>query len=145
MSSPATYEDVNLILRLFEERREEKMRHARDWFSKNFKVRTMEEFTKLCPPGYDTNTYFRMVTTYWEMVASFVTAGVLNEELLFQSGLELLLVWERIRDIVPDMRRTFKNQGQYRNLETVAGHFAEMLDRNGGPGAYEAFSKRHRG
>jgi hypothetical protein len=145
MSSPATYDDVNLILRLFELRREEKMRHARDWFAKSFKVRNMDEFTKLCPPGYDTNTYFRMVTTYWEMVASFVTSGVLNEELLFQSALELLFVWERIRDVVPEMRRVFKNGAQYRNLETVAGHFAELLDRNGGPEAYEAFSKRVRG
>jgi len=145
MPSPATYDDVNLILRLFELRREDKMRHARDWFAKSFKVRTMEEFTKLCPPGYDTNTYFRMVTTYWEMVASFITAGVLNEELFFQSGLELLFVWERIRDLVPEMRKTFKNDAQYKNLETVAGQFAGMLQKNGGPEAYNAFSARVRG
>jgi hypothetical protein len=145
MSSPATYDDVNLILRLYELRREEKMRHARDWFAKSFRARNLEELTKLCPPGYDTNTYFRMVTSYWEMVASFVTAGVLNEELLFQSGLELLFVWERIRELVPQLRETYKNEAQFRNLEQVAVRFAEMLRRNGGPDAYMAFSQRVRG
>ncbi|HYZ84329.1 MAG TPA: hypothetical protein VE621_07995 [Bryobacteraceae bacterium] len=145
MSSPATYEDVNLIVRLYELRREEKLRTARDWFSKSFKVKSMEEFGKVCPPGYDTNTYFRMVTSYWEMVASFVTSGVLNEELLFQSGLELLFVWERIKDLVPEMRAIYRNQGQYKNLEIVAERFSEMLNRNGGPEAYRAFSARVRG
>jgi hypothetical protein len=145
MSSPATHDDVNLILRLYELRREEKMRQARDWFAKSFRARNLEELAKLCPPGYDTNTYFRMVTSYWEMVASFVTAGVLNEELLFQSGLELLFVWERIRELVPHLRESYKNEGQFRNLEQVAVRFAEMLRQNGGPDAYMAFSQRVRG
>ena len=83
MSNSATHEDVNTICRLYEMRREEKMRTARDWFAKSFKVKNMDEFSRLCPPGYDTNAYFRMVVTYWEMVASFIACGVLNEELFF--------------------------------------------------------------
>ena len=39
----ATYDDVNLILKLYEIRREEKMRAARSWFGANFKVKTMED------------------------------------------------------------------------------------------------------
>ena len=46
-----TYDDVNLILRLYDMRREEKMREARDWFAKNFKPKTMEDFAKLAAPG----------------------------------------------------------------------------------------------
>ena len=48
---PATYEDANLLLRLYELRREERLRNARDWFMKNFRASTMEEFQKLCPLG----------------------------------------------------------------------------------------------
>lgn len=144
MSNPATYDDVNLILRLYEMRREEKLRQARDWFAKSFKVRNMEEFNKLCPPSYDTNAYFRMVVSYWEMVASFITAGVLNEELFFQSGMELLFCWERVRDLIPEARVVNKNPNSYRNLETVANRLIQHLEKNS-PGSYAAFSTRVRG
>ncbi|MEO8129879.1 MAG: hypothetical protein ABI822_22445 [Bryobacteraceae bacterium] len=144
MANAATYDDVNLILRLYEMRREEKLRQARDWFSKNFKVKSLEEFNKLCPPGSDTNAYYRMVTTYWEMVASFITGGVLSEELFFQSGMELLFCWERVRDVLPEARVAFQNGGLLRNLETVATRFIQYLEKNN-PGAYAAFSARVRG
>jgi hypothetical protein len=144
MAHTATYDDVNLILRLYEMRREEKLRQARDWFSKSFKVKSMEEFNKLCPPTFDTNAYFRMVISYWEMVASFITAGVLNEELFFQSGMEMLFCWERVRDLVPEARVQFKNENLYKNLETVATHLIQHLEKNS-PGSYDAFSTRVRG
>ena len=144
MANTATYEDVNLILRLYEMRREEKLRQARDWFSKSFKVKSMEDFDKLCPPAYDTNAYYRMVVTYWEMVASFITGGVLNDELFFQSGMELMFCWERLRDILPAARERHKNPNLYKNLETVANRFIQYLEKNN-PGAYEAFSTRVRG
>jgi hypothetical protein len=144
MATAATYDDVNLILRLYEMRREEKLRQARDWFAKSFKVKSMDEFNKLCPPSYDTNAYFRMVVTYWEMVASFITAGVLNEELFFQSGTELLFCWERIRDLVPEARVQSKNENLYNNLEKVANRLIQHLEKNS-PGSPQAFSARVRG
>ena len=49
-----------------------------------------------------------MVTTYWEMVASFLTSGVLNAELFYQSGRELLFVWERVRDIAAGVREKYQ-------------------------------------
>ena len=144
MTKAATYDDVQLILRLYEMRREEKMRTARAWFSGKFKARTLDEMLKLCPPGSEESAYYRMVVTYWEMVASFVTAGVLNQDLFLQSGLELLVVWEKIRDIVPEVRASFKNPGAVKNLETVAQAAIEHLNKIG-PEAYAAFSARVRG
>jgi hypothetical protein len=94
MDTQATYDDVKLIMRLYEMRRDEKLREARQWFAK-FNARTWAEKVELCPPGSEPDAYFRMVTTYWEMVASFITSGVLHQELFLQSGQELLFVWER--------------------------------------------------
>ena len=51
----ATYDDVNLILRLYDMRREEKLRAARAWFVTNFKPKNMEEMDKLAGPGTDGN------------------------------------------------------------------------------------------
>ena len=80
MSPCATYEDVSLILRLYEIRRDERLRDARRWFGKEFKPKTLKEFDKLCPPGSVENESFRMVVSYWDMAASFITTGVLQKD-----------------------------------------------------------------
>src|SRR5712692_6332342 len=136
-----TYDDVNLILRLYEARREDKMRTAREWFAQSFKFHTIEDFNRGCPPGSSMNAYARMVTSYWEMVASFVTSGVLNQELFFQSGGELLFVWVRVRDLIPHLREAYKNPNNFQNLETVAKAFIEWMDARA-PEAFAAFAAR---
>jgi hypothetical protein len=117
---PATYEDANLLLRLYELRREERMRKARAWFSKNFRASTLDEFQKLCPAGSEENASYRMVVSYWEMVSSFVTCGILHRELVMLNCSELRLVWERVSPIAPAVRQTFENQNLFKNLESVA-------------------------
>ena len=71
----ATYDDANLLIRLYDLRREEKLREARAWFTANFKPNSMADIQQLCPPGSENNARMRMVASYWDMAASFVTAG----------------------------------------------------------------------
>ena len=145
MQSKPTYDDATLVLKLYDMRREERLRKARAWFAANFKgVTSIEQFQKVCAPGTDENASFRMTTTYWEMAASFVTAGVLNEALFYESGRELLLVWERVRDYVAAFRAANKDQTYLRNLETVGQAFATRY-RTSSPEGYEGFVKRVRG
>jgi hypothetical protein len=145
MQARPTYDDANLILKLYDMRREDRLRKARAWFTASFKgVTTIEQFQKVCATGTDENAYFRMVTTYWDMVASFVTSGVLNEALLFESGRELLLVWERAQDYVSAYRQANNDHLYLRNLEAVGVAFASRY-RTASPGGYEAFAKRVRG
>lgn len=144
MQARATYDDAQLIVKLYEIRREERMRRARAWFSSSFRARSLDEMAALCPPGSDENTSYRMVTSYWEMVSSFVSTGVLNQELFFQSGRELLVVWERMRDIVPALREQNSDSLAFSNLESVAREYIAYLERRS-PGTYAAFSSRNRG
>lgn len=145
MQPRPTYDDANLILRLYDMRREERLRKARAWFTAGFKgVTTVEQFQKVCPAGTDENASFRMVSTYWEMVASFVTSGVLDEALLYESGRELLVVWERARDYVAAFRTANRDPTYLRNLETVGNSFANRY-RTASPDGYEAFVRRVRG
>ena len=137
----ATFDDVNLILRLYEMRRDDRMREARNWFNGNFKVRTLEEWAALCAPGTEANASYRMVTSYWEMVASFITSGVLNPELFYQSGRELLFCYARVRHVLPALREKLGNPGEMKNLETVAQGFIAWWNQQS-PGAYDAFCKR---
>jgi hypothetical protein len=137
----ATFDDVNLILRLYEMRRDDRMREARAWFAGNFKARTFEEFTALCPPGSEANASYRMVTSYWEMVASFITSGVLHHELFYQSGRELLFCYARVRHVLPEVRDKLGNRNELKNLERVAQGFIAWWNEQA-PGAYDAFCKR---
>ena len=138
---PATYEDANLILRLYEERREEKLRKAREWFMGECKPKSLEEWQALCPPGSGMNAYYRMVTTYWEMAASFVAGGVLHPELFIENSLEHLIVWERVKVFVPALRKLNNSPHYLHNLETVAALSKEWLDERG-EGVYESFANR---
>ena len=144
MPTQATYDDANLILRLFELRREEKLRQARDWFAQNFKFTTVEEVMKAAPPGSQENAYMRMVAGYWEMACSFVTSGVLNQELFFQSSGEMLVVWERFREIVPGFRAFTKNPHSFHNMEVVGNAYIKWMEAQG-PEAYPAFQTMVKG
>ena len=141
--TPATYDDVNLILKLYDMRREEQMRAARIWFTGNFKVKNMAEFDRLCPKGSGMNAQARQVITYWDMVASFICAGVLNQELFFHSGRELLFVWTRVQPIVEEWRSLYKDPLWLKNLEIVGSAFADFMRRRGEE-TYEAFVARVR-
>lgn len=143
MTQKPTYDDANLILRLYEMRREERMRKARAWFTANCKVSSYDDLLKLAPGGSDENASFRMVTSYWELVSSFMTNGILNKELFFQSGRELLVVWERVRDLLPSMRDAYKDPSFLKQLETIGNEFAEHF-RKQDAAAYEAFLKRNK-
>jgi hypothetical protein len=140
MANKATYDDANLILRLYELRREETMRKARQWFG-SFTPKNQDEIQKVTTFGTQENAYMRMVLSYWDMAASMVTSGVLNEELFLESGGELLFTWEKVREIVPESRKRMNNPSYLKNLETLAQAAIKRM----GPEAYEAWSAMIRG
>lgn len=141
MSPCATYEDVSLVLRLYELRRDERLREARRWFGKEFKPKTLKEFDKLCPPGTVENESYRMVVSYWDMAASFITTGVLQQDVFFESGREMLLTYERVSAILPAMRERSSDARFLKNLEAVAADYIAWFEKLA-PGAHEAFAER---
>ena len=82
-----------------------------------------------------------MVISYWDMVASFIVTGVLNKELFFQSGRELLVVFERMRVVLPGIREAYQDPSYMTNLERVGLDYAAHLQAQS-PDAYNAFVKR---
>ena len=140
MKNQPTYDDANLILRLYDLRREPKLREARKWLGSIAPIASREQFLKVCPPGSEENAYYRMVTTYWEMAATFVANGILNRELFYRANnMELLVVWEKVKGVAREMREFNKNPLSLRNMEHVAESFIEYLNENA-PGFYETWS-----
>jgi hypothetical protein len=117
------------------------MREARDWFARNFRARTIEEFQALCPQGSDANASYRMFTTYWEMAASLVNHGTLHRELFFESNQELLFLWVRIQELLPRLREMFQNPASLKNVEQLATAFVDWWEARA-PGAYASFAAR---
>ena len=118
---PPTYEDAALVLRLYELRREEKLRAAREWFRAKFFPQSFEEIKAVALGAGIENTHYRMVTGYWDMAASFVAQGVLHPELFFDSSGESLFVWAKLGEFVPQLRQEYQSPRLLANLEKAIG------------------------
>ena len=115
-----TYDDANLLLHLYESRREDKMRQARHWFLFEFQPGAWSDIRKRYFTGEEHDNYLRMVGTYWDMVCVLVKQGVLNKDLFYSTNVEQLAVWEKIKPWVDEARKDRKNPLLYRNLQEIA-------------------------
>src|ERR1022692_4364291 len=95
-----THKQVKLMLQLYEMRREPHMREARDWFFSSFCRASLEDVGKQAPMGSPENASMRMVISYWDMVASIVNRGLIDEEFFFENSGEQWMVWERMKPVV---------------------------------------------
>jgi hypothetical protein len=116
--SEATYEQANLQIRLYELRREPRLREAREWFTDRFHPQTLEDVMAICPPGSKENASMRQVLTYWEMVASMSNRGLLNEDLMFENAGEEWVVFQQVKPVLSGWREMFANPKFLGNLET---------------------------
>ena len=124
-----THEQADLVLRLYELRREPRLREARAWFVGSFDAKTPEEIMKKCPPGTEANTNMRMTIGYWEMAAGFANRGLVDDELFFENAGEGFLVYDRVRDLLPGMRAAYKNPHAFAQLETFGKRMEAWIER----------------
>ncbi len=130
MQQPPDHYDADLLLRLYDLRREEKLRKARDWFTQEFHADSFEDFLKRYPFGTEGNTFYHMVVGYWDMAASLLNRGLIHEELFFENNTELLGVWIRIEHLVPQFREMWKNPLICKNLEQAAEKYEKWLKKS---------------
>ena len=135
-----THEQANLMLKLYDLRREPKLREARDWFAANFHVKSAEDVMRLCPFGSKENTYMRMVAGYWEMAAGIVNRGLIDEDMFFESTGEQWGVYQQLKPIVGDFRKVFSNPGFLANLEEQCKRLEAWREKRA-PGSNEAIRK----
>ena len=136
----ATHEQVNLMLKLYDLRREPKLREARDWYFQNFLVKSAEDVMRIAPFGSQENAYMRMVMSYWDMVAGIANRGLVDEELFFESTGEQWGVWERIKPVVGAFRTMFSNPKFLSNLEEHCKRYETWREKVA-PGSSEAMRK----
>jgi hypothetical protein len=112
------YEKVNLMLRLYDMRREEKLRKARAWFLERYTPSSApEEFMAKYPPGSEENAFIRMTLSYWEMCSGIFNRGLLDEDMYHANSGEAWAVWEKLKFIAPVWRQAFGNPTLFAELE----------------------------
>jgi len=131
-----THDQANLLLRLYEMRREPRMREARDWYFSKFHPTSLEDMNRY-PMTSPESASMRMVISYWGMAASMVNRGLIDEDFFFENTGEQWMVWERIKAFVPAMRERSKNPHQYESLEKHVNSLEAWREKRA-PGTTEA-------
>jgi hypothetical protein len=110
-------EQAGLILKLYELRREEVMRTARDWFFREFNPQSVQEMMTIVmgPHG----GHMRMIPSYWEMAAALVNQGAIDLELFNETNGEHFGVFAKLEPFLDELRATFNNPKFLHNLEKL--------------------------
>ena len=120
-------ESADLILKLYDLRREEKMRTAREWFF-SFNPQSADEYwsTMMNP---EVGPYARMVTSYWDMAATMVVQGAIDADLFNETAGEHIMVFAKIEPILAELRERFQNPNALKNLEKVIMDLPDGAER----------------
>jgi hypothetical protein len=95
-------EEAGLILKLYELRREETMRKARDWYFREFNPQSMADFNTAMLGEH--SGHLRMVVSYWDMAAALVNNGAISLELFNDSNSEHMAIFSKIEPLLSEIR-----------------------------------------
>ena len=111
-------ESADLIMKLYDLRREPTMRDARNWYVVSFFPESAQDIvTTLVSP--ESSAYFRMVTSYWDMAAGFVNRGAIDEDMFHDSAGESIVVFSKVELYIDEVRSIVGNPKMLANLEAL--------------------------
>src|SRR5258708_7140277 len=119
-------EDANLILKLYDLRRESVMRDARNWFF-TFNPTSVQDFMDVMMGEH--SGHYRMVVSYWDMAASMVNHGAIDEALFNASAGEMVFVYAKIAKFLPELRAMFGAPEMLENMETLVRRIPEIDEK----------------
>ena len=109
--------EADLILKLYELRREETMRKARDWYFREFHPQSMDDVTHAMFGEH--SGHLRMVMSYWDMAAALVKHGAISMELFNDTNGEHFAVFAKLEKFVEAMRAQYGPQALVRLEELI--------------------------
>ena len=122
MSKKATTADAELLLKLYDLRREAELRKARNWWLTTFWPESADDFMKIVSAmGTQENNWLRQASGYWSMAASLVLAGTINQELFLQPSFsgEMFFIFGKVKPFLADLRVRTKNPQMFANIEKL--------------------------
>ena len=118
------YESAELILKLYDLRREATMRKARDWFFTFNPTSAADVEKTMMDP--EVGGYLRMVLSYWDMAGALVNHGAIDADMFNETVGEHIGVYTKIEPFIGEMREKWQMPEAFKNLEKV------ILDRPDG-------------
>lgn len=120
-------ESADLLLKLYDLRREKKLRKARNWIF-GFNPTSAEEYwqTMMDP---EVGAYLRMVTSYWDMAASLVNHGAIDAEMFNDTVGEHIMIFAKVQPFLAELREKFQNPNAFKHLEKVIMDRPDGADR----------------
>lgn len=122
MPKKPTAEDAQLILQLYDLRREAEMRKARNWWLVDFWPQTADDFIKVATAlGTQENNWLRQVAGYWDMAAALVLHGTIDSDLFLEGGVsgEMFFLYAKLQPILKDLREKMQSPALFSNVEKV--------------------------
>jgi len=122
MSKKVTATDAQLIMQLYDLRREPEMRKARSWWLGEFWPQNADDVMKVVwAMGTPENNWLRQVGGYWSMAAAFVLQGALSEELFIQPSVsgEMVFVFAKVQPFLKELREKMGDPQMFGNIEKV--------------------------
>jgi len=110
------HHDADLILKLYELRRDKTMREARNWFFQ-FNPKGKEDFIEVLTS--DKSGLYRMVVSYWDMACSFVNNGAIDAQMFNDANGEHFFVFAKLEPFLPALREEMGNPNFLAHLEKV--------------------------
>ena len=101
-------DEAGLILKLYELRREDTMRKARDWYFRDFNPTSIADFQAAMFGPH--SGHLRMVVTYWDMVAGLVNNGAISMEMFSDTNGEHIGVFAKLEPLLPEIRKGFAQE-----------------------------------
>jgi hypothetical protein len=121
---------AELILKLYEIRRETALRAARDYVGGEFKPKSVDDFVSLVKDGGKPSGHILQVYGYWDMVAAFVVHGALDESLIFDTCQEMYFQFGKIQPYLAGFREQMNLPEFLRSMETVITASQEKRTRS---------------
>ncbi|HUJ32235.1 MAG TPA: hypothetical protein VLY23_13205 [Candidatus Acidoferrum sp.] len=122
MPKKPTVNDAQLILQLYDLRREPEMRKARNWWMGEFWPHNADDFVKVASAtGTQENNWLRQVGGYWGIAASFVLQGALSEELFLRPAFsgEMFFLFAKVHPFVKELREKLGDPEAFGDIEKV--------------------------
>ena len=120
------HESMIGIMKLYDLRREPVMREAREWFDA-FYADSPQDITDVFES--ENGRYFRMVLTYWDMAASFVNHGAIDEQLFNDVNVEHVIVFAKVEPFIADLRGLTKVPDLLANLEKLVSRIPDAKEK----------------
>jgi hypothetical protein len=122
MPRKPTATDAQLVLQLYDLRREAELRKARNWWVVTFWPRTADDFMKVATAlGTQENNWLRQAGGYWDLAAALVLHGTIHPDLFLEGGSsgEMFFMYAKIQPILKELREKMQSPGLFSNVEKV--------------------------